>query len=345
MNIETETIVNDWTLFTLTNSTNMRVCLLDFGATLTDITVSNRNHQFENVVLSYEDYNDYATKGNYFGSVIGRVAGRIQNASFTIGNEAYSLEKNKGQHHIHGGSQGFHQAIWQARTFQTTDTVGVTFTHTSPDGEGGYPGTVAVSVSYTLTDNNELTIDYSATSDKTTALSLTNHCYFNLSGIGTTTIHNHHVTMNADEFVELGKELIPTGRKITVDGSPFDFRNGRNLADGIHSSSSQNAIASHGYDHYFIFKDNENGEIIVNDEKSGRKMTVHTNQPGVVMYTSNTLKDYFQLNGGASKPYLGVCFETQGSPASLHHEGFPTVLLQANETYEKQTMFAFDYEN
>lgn len=341
MKIETNTVANKWKLYTLTNHNGMKVSILNFGGIITEISVPDRNNTFKNVVLGYKEYIDYEKKSNYFGAIVGRVAGRIQDASFTIEGKTYTLETNKGAHHIHGGSSGFHQVIWNASSFQTDDTVGVTLTHKSLDGEGGYPGTVDVAVTYTLTAKNELILDYSATSDKTTALTLTNHSYFNLSGNSAKTIHDHHVTIDSDAFVELDKELIPTGKKVNVADTPFDFRSGRKLSDGIRSASTQNAVASHGYDHYFMFNQNKQEDIIVIEETSGRRMTVRTNQPGVVMYTSNTLAEGLELETGLSKPYLGVCFETQASPASLHHEGFPTVVLKANEAYEKQTVFSF----
>lgn len=344
MNIVTQNIVNNWKLYKLTNDNGMSVSILNFGGIITEINVPSRNNIIENIVLGYKDYADYEDNPNFFGAIIGRVAGRIEGASFTLDGNTHVLEKNNGANHLHGGSEGFHQVIWASTTFQTADTIGVKLTHTSHAGSSGYVGNLEITVIYTLTNHNELSIDYSATTDKTTALALTNHSYFNLSGNLAETIHNHHVTMNVDEFVELDNELIPTGNKIDVTNTPFDFRDSRQLADGIHSTSAQNLIASHGYDHYFIFNSKEQNNIIVKEETSGRKMTVTTNQPGVVMYTANTLNKELNLLEGQSKPYLGVCFETQGSPASLHHEGFPSIVLNADETYEKQTVFSFAVE-
>jgi len=344
MKIETQEIINNWTLYTLTNDHNMSVSLLDFGGIITNISVPNRNKKVENVVLGYKNYTDYEENPNFLGAIVGRVAGRIQDASFILDGKTHLLEANEGVHHIHGGSVGFHQVIWTAHPFQTDETVGVRLTHISLDGEGGYPGNIEVSVTYTLTNNNELFLDYSATTDKSTALSLTNHTYFNLSGDLAETIHNHHVTIDSDEFVELDQDLIPTGQKIHVANTLFDFRNGRKLTDGISSTSAQNLIANYGYDHYFIFNQKGPKNVRVKDEASGRIMSIKSNQPGVVMYTANTLNEDFELAEGQSKPYLGVCFETQASPASLHHEGFPTVVLNADETYEKQSVFSFSVE-
>lgn len=344
MKMEYQEILNKWKLYTLTNDNGMKVSFLNFGGIITDISVPNRNNQLENVVLSYKNYIDYEKNPNFFGAIVGRVAGRIQDASFTIEDQTYTLAANDGGHHLHGGDGGFHQVIWQSSHFQTADTVGVKLSHKSLDGQGEYPGTIEVAVTYTLTNNNELIIDYSGTSDKTTVLTMTNHSYFNLNGNLAGTIHNHHVTMKSDEFVELDTELIPTGNKINVSNTPFDFRNGKQLVEGINSLSEQNRVANHGYDHYFILNQNQKHNISVKEDISGRVMTIKTNQPGVVMYTSNTLEDGLELAEGKSKPYLGVCFETQASPASLHHKGFPSVILKAHELYEKQTIFSFGIE-
>lgn len=341
MKIETQEIVNEWKLFKLINNNGMSVSLLNFGGIITEINVPDRDKKMENVVLGYKDYADYNENIGFLGAITGRVAGRIDGASFTLDGATATLEKNDGAHHLHGGPEGFHQVVWTANPFQTAETIGVELTHTNPDGSGGYPGTIEAAVTYTLTNDNELIINYRATTDKTTALTLTNHSYFNLSGDAVETIHQHHITMNVDEFVELNQDLIPTGNKLDVSNTSFDFREGRKLADGILSPSAQNLIASHGYDHYFIFNQKAPKKIIVKEDTSGRVMTVTTNQPGVVMYTANTLDEGLSLKEGTTKPHLGVCFETQSSPASLHHEGFPSIVLKADETYEKQTVFSF----
>ncbi len=345
MNITAQNTVNDWKVFKLTNDHGMSVKILNFGGIITEINVPDRHNNIENVVLGYKDYTNYEQNPTYFGAIAGRVAGRIEGASFSIDGETVNLEANDGPNHLHGGSEGLHQVIWKASNFQTVDEVGVKLIHTQADGIDKYPGTLDVAVTYTLTNDNELIVDYSATTDKATAVALTNHSYFNLSGNLRNTIHNHQVTMNADAFVELDEALIPTGQKRDVTNTTFDFRNGKKLEEGILSTAPQNLIADHGYDHYFIFTPNEKGKIVVNDPDSGRVMIVSTTQEGTVMYTANTLSDALPLLEGNSKPYLGVCFETQGAPASLHHEGFPTVRLTADETYEKQTVFSFGTES
>lgn len=341
MIVHTKSHYCGWKVFTLENDSGMSVRFLDFGGIITEINVPDRYQQTKNVVLGFEDYADYKNNTCYLGALIGPVAGRIEGSSFTIDNHEYSLQPNSDVHHLHGGSNGFHQILWEGQTFHKKDAIGAVLTYTSKDGMDGYPGNVHVSVTYTLTNDNEFIIDYSALSDKSTVLSLTNHSYFNLSGDEGTTIENHYVQIDSDSFLEVDHDLIATGRKLSVLNTPFDFQNGRTLADGIESSFPQNVIVRGGYDHYFLFNRKEAHDIVVHDEISGRKLMIQSNQPGVVMYTSNSLEEGLNLSKGLSKRHMGVCFETQASPASLHHDGFPTVKLKANVHYEKRTVYAF----
>lgn len=340
MEISTEDVLNKWKKFTLINEHGMEVSVLNFGGIITDIITPDQDGAMQNVVLGYKDYTDYEENPNFFGSTVGRVAGRIQDASFTLDDETFTLEANEAPHHLHGGPNGIHHAIWDSETVETNESVGLVLSTQSKDGVGGYPGNVTFKVTYTLNNENELQIDYHAISDKTTALTLTNHTYFNLTGNYKGTVREHFVTMNSDRFVELDEELIPTGKIKDVKDTPFDFQTGQILLDGFESSHEQNKIVDNGYDHYFIFSKG-GGQINVIDDLSGRTLLVTTNQPGVVMYTANGLDDSLSLTEGKSKKHLGVCFETQASSASLHHEGFPSVVLKANDPYSKQTIFAF----
>ncbi|MDS9472496.1 aldose epimerase family protein [Sporosarcina pasteurii] len=342
MNITSEKLDNRWTLYTLKNDQKMSVSILNFGGIITEILVPNREGIVENVVLKYNNIADYEQNPSYFGSIIGRVAGRIANGVFSLNDKLINLPANDGKHHLHGGPSGFHNVIWNAETFESNHSVGLRLQHTSPHMSSGYPGNLDVSVIYTLTNDNELIIDYEGISDQDTILTMTNHSYFNLSGNAKQTIHHHGVTMDAREIAELDTELIPTGKKLDVSSTPFDFREGLELQHGIQSDYNQNTIASNGYDHYFIFENQE--PIFVREKTSGRKMTIQTNQPGVVMYTANTMTDEIAFAEGDAGPYKGVCFETQGSPASLEHPEFPSILLKAGEKYMKQTSFKFDVE-
>ncbi len=320
----------------------MQVNVLNFGGIITKMLVPDKAGNLENIVLGYADYKDYQTNPNYFGALIGPVAGRIANSQFTLDGQEYKLENNEGTHHLHGGSTGFHQVIWDVEPFEKVDAVGLVLSYNRDDGEGGYPGNVDVQVTYTLHQNNQFEISYTASTDKTTPLTLTNHSYFNLSGNLRHSLHEQHVSIDSDQFVELDEELIPTGELLPVDGSPFDFRSARPLGDGFNASTDQNRVAGKGIDHYFIFNENDKEtKVTAADPVSGRKMTVQTDQPGMVMYTSNNLAEGLELQEGMSRQYLGVCFETQASPASLHHEGFPGVVLKPGEVYQTRTLFEF----
>lgn len=343
MKITRNKTVNNWTEYTLSNDTDMSVSFLDYGGIITRIMTPNRDGQMDNVVLSYENYDDYKTNPNCFGSIIGRVAGRIEQAQFTLNNKTYHLKKNEGDHHIHGGDTAFHHRRWETTPIQEDNRVGVMLTHTSPDGEGGYPGCVSVSITYWLTKDNDFIIDYNANSDQDTVLTLTNHTYFNLTGLKYT-VRQHVVTIDSDQFLELDDELIPTGKLHDVSSTPFDMRRGTPLNKGFHSTHPQNKLAGNGYDHYFLLNETEQPTISVEDKHSGRTLSITTNQPGVVMYTANGLENGLTLQGGISRKHLGVCFETQGPPASLNHDGLPSIMLKANDTYNKQTVFSFSYK-
>lgn len=342
MRIVSEDILNKWKEFTLMNDHGMSVSILNYGGVITKIIVPDQDGKMENVVLSYKNYEDYEENPNYFGATVGRVAGRIQDASFKLDGETFSLNQNENEHHIHGGKFAFNHVIWASEVIETDETVSLVLSHHSKDGENGYPGNVDLKITFSLNNDNDFCIDYHAISDKKTALALTNHAYFNLSGNNTDTIKDHYVTINSDRFVELNAELIPTGHILNVEGTPFDFRAGRLLSDGMVSTHEQNKIANHGYDHYFIFNQGDEGLINVMNDLNGRTLTVKTNQPGVVMYTANSLKKGINLAEGESEQYSGVCFETQGSPASLHHEGFPSIIIEANQPYSKYTEFSFN---
>ncbi|GAB3059000.1 aldose epimerase family protein [Virgibacillus ainsalahensis] len=333
-----------WKLYTLTNDNGMEVSFLNYGGIITKIRVPDKEGNKENVVLGFKNYEDYLKNPGFFGAIIGRVAGRIKGSAFELNGNTYHLDANDGLHHLHGGSNGFHQVIWDAHPFETNNRIGVKLNHKSFDGESGYPGNVDVEVTYSINNDNQLILDYAADSDQTTALTLTNHSYFNLSGDLKSTVHNHHVTIDSSNFVELDEELIPTGRIVNASGTSFDFREGRKLKEGFKDDSQQNKVAGNGYDHYFLFENQKEEKVLVKEEDSGRTMTIKTNQPGMVMYTSNNLDEGMNLAEGVSEKHLGVCFETQSSPASLHDSSFPDVILEGGEHYEKQTVFSFGVE-
>lgn len=342
LKIETTDLSHGWKQYTLINDQGMQVRFLNYGGIITDIITPDREGNMENIVLAYKDLKDYQNNSNYFGALIGRVAGRIENATFEIDQVTYPLEKNDDDNHLHGGSSGFHQVIWQTREIRKPNHIGVELFHISEANSGGYPGTIHATIHYTLNNRNEFQISYEAKTTKKTALSLTNHSYFNLSGNAKRTVHEHEVSMNGTQIIELDDNLIPTGHTLETKDTTFDFETPRKLATGITDFSQQHVNVGHGYDHYFLFNRAETGCVTVKENTSGRMITIETNQPGMVMYTANALDENHVLTGGiSSKKHLGVCFETQASSARLHHEKLPNIILSPNETYQKQTTFTF----
>jgi aldose 1-epimerase len=344
MNITERALESNWKEITLTNDNGISVSLLNYGGIITRIMAPDRYGQFENVVLGYKNLIDYKRDPNFFGALIGRVAGRIQDSSFELDGEIYQLEANDRVNHLHGGSKGFHQTIWQVETFHECDHAAVILRHSSKDGEGGYPGQIDASVTYRLTNDNELILEYEAETDQATPFTMTNHSYFNLCGEAKHTVGHHEVTIDSDRFLELNEELIPTGTILQAADTTFDFRNGRQLQDGLTSDHTQNIIAGNGYDHYFLFNHTRDNCVVVKERDSGRIMSIETDQPGMVMYTGNNLKEGLELTRYPSRKYAGVCFETQSSPASLHHHHLPGVILQPSEKYRQKTVFRFTTE-
>ncbi|BCB02520.1 aldose epimerase family protein [Bacillus sp. KH172YL63] len=340
MKIETYDLENGWTEYTLSHE-DMSVSLLNYGGIITKWMVPDREGKVENIVLGYKDIQDYRNDPAFLGAVIGPVAGRIQGASFEIEGTPYHLEANDGVNHLHGGSNGFHKVLWQSEPFHGEDRAGIRLTHCRSDLEGGYPGTLNVSVTYTLTDANEFIIDYEAQTSHTTPLTMTNHTYFNLHGDRKDTIHQHTVSIDSHQILQLDADLIPTGTIIDTNGSPFDYREGRTLREGMTAGLEQTVIAGNGFDHYFLLDHECDQSIVVKDDTSGRVMTVKTDQPGFILYTGNNLPDDLPLSEGPSSPYGGVCFEAQGSPASLHHDGLPGIILRPEDTYKQRTVFRF----
>ncbi|MGV3465829.1 MAG: aldose epimerase family protein [Heyndrickxia sp.] len=327
--------------FTLTNDSGMSMTCLNYGCIITKILVPDKNGMLENVVLGFDSVEDYLQYSPYFGAVIGRVAGRIKGAAFELDGEVFRLATNEKGNHLHGGTKGFSHVIWEAKDFQDDEGIGIIFTYQSPDGDEGYPGQLNVKVTYLLTNNNQLNISYEAQSDQKTIVNLTNHSYFNLSGDVKADILNHQLTMNSKEILELNDLLLPTGRVLDVTGTAFDFREGRILKDGTLSTHPQNVLAGNGYDHPFVLNGKGERVITLADTESGRSLRVETDQPSVVIYTSNQLEGDFHLSGVQARKYLGVCLETQGYPDAIHHPHFPSIVLDKDEIYRSTTTYQF----
>ncbi|WP_077706333.1 aldose epimerase family protein [Virgibacillus dokdonensis] len=340
MEIKEKTVHTNWKLRTLINDNHMQISFLDYGGAITEIVVPDKQGQLDNVVLHYNHYQDYEANPFYLGALIGRVAGRIANASFLVKGKRHFVTKNEGHHHLHGGINGFSHVLWHVTTEQTEKDVRAILTHHSPDGDNGYPGNVKVTISYILTNENTFTIDYKATTDQATPIALTNHSYFNLRGSKGETVKQHYAKMKSDICLELNKDLIPTGRFIT-NAHAFNFQSYQQLCTGMNANHEQNSIAGNGYDHYFCFAKEKDKQACLLDKKTGRTLHVTTNQPGMILYTGNYLHESHKQIQTTFSRYQGVCLETQGSPVALIYKHLPSIMLEPNEIYHQTTAFSF----
>jgi aldose 1-epimerase len=329
------------TLYTLTNPSGMSVSIMDYGATVVKIIVPDRNGRLADVALGFDHFAPYLKQTAYFGATAGRYANRIAGGKFKIDKTVYQVPVNNGPNSLHGGLRGFDKRIWKVEAVES-DTPAIRFSRLSPDGEEGYPGNLFVSVTFTLTDDNKLHIDYQATTDKPTVINLTNHTYFNLAGAGEGTILDHVATLHADAFTPVDATLIPTGEIKDVSGTPWDFRTP--TAIGLHLKETGGKPV--GYDHNFVlnkgFFTSFDLAAEVEDPKSGRTLKVYTDQPGVQFYTGNFLDGTLIGKGGTSYPqYGGFCLETQHFPDSPNHDNFPSTLLEPGDTFKSTTVYAF----
>lgn len=323
--------------FTLLNDHGIEVSAINYGGIITKINVPDKNGVLENIVLGHDTLNDYIQDSSFLGAICGRVAGRIKDGSFELDGNTYNLAKNDNSNHLHGGINGFNKVVWDAETIED----GVRFSYVSPHGEEGYPGNVTVEVMYTLNNENELTIHYGAQSDQKTLLTLTNHSYFNLSGDLKRDVLDHTLTIKSNQFLELDHEFIPTGHYLNVENTPFDFRNENVIKSGTNSQHPQNVLVGNGYDHPFILDKNHENEVLLKDPESGRILTIETDEPAVVVYSGNSLQSEGNFRGVPSRPYLGICLETQAFPDAIHHSHFPSIALEKGQSYSSVTKYKF----
>lgn len=340
MDIYVKEVVNGWKEFTLTNNI-IEISILNFGGIITKICTPDQHGNTENIVWTFNNYYDYEKNPLYLGALIGRVSGRIPDGRFKINQQAYQLEQNEGTSHLHGGSDGFHQILWDMQIKKTESTAELQLTTKDIASSGGYPGCLNVSITYRLTKENEFSIHYRAVPDTATILSLTNHTYFNLSGNMKNSIYQHHVTIPSSTILELDNSLLPTGRLLDVTDTAFDFRSGALLRKGLKSLPDIKQLAlADGYDHYFVFE-NKRSYVDVYEQTSGRTLSIETNQPGMVMYTANQGSQGYALTDGPLPAHYGVCFETANTPLALYQDKLPSMIIQAGEPYDKTTTFQF----
>lgn len=336
-------------LYTLTNRHGMTARVMTLGATLTELIVPDRTGKMANIALGFDRIEPYLAGTPYFGATVGRVANRIAKGTFTLNGKTYHLATNDGPHHLHGGRIGFDKAAWKAEVVPATSGQAVTFTHRSPDGDEGYPGTLDVTVTYTLTDANQLRLDYTATTDKPTPLNLTNHAYFNLAGEGHGLILDHVMMIAADSYTPTDDRLIPTGRILPVRETPFDFTAPTPIGARIETVPVAPPV---GYDHNFVLRKPRgrgpaaSGVLTlaarVVEPKSGRAMEVRTTEPAIQLYTGNFLDGTIKNRIGVPyQKHSAFCLETQHYPDSVNHPNFPSTILEPGRIFTSTTVYAF----
>jgi aldose 1-epimerase len=330
------------TAYTLVNKNGVKVKVLNYGGIIAEWHVPDRDGKFADVALGCDSLEDYQKSSPYFGCITGRVANRISNAKFSLDGKEYQLAANNGKHTLHGGKVGFDKKVWRAEPTLTGDGPSLKLSYTSKDGEEGFPGNLACVVTYTLTNDNALRIDYRATTDKPTPVNLTNHAYFNLGGHNGGTVLDHVLQLVADKYTPGDDTLVPTGKIEPVAGTPFDFTQPTPIGQRIKQIKADPV----GYDLNFVHgtkrAETPRPVATVTDPKSGRVLEVLTTEPGVQLYTGNFLKGDFKGKGGATYPqYGGFCLETQFFPDAPNKPEFPSIVLKPGEEYRQTTVYKF----
>jgi aldose 1-epimerase len=329
--------------YILTNAAGMTAKIITYGAILTELYAPDRDGKLDDVVLGFDNLKDYLERNPHFGATVGRVANRIAKGKFTLDGQEYTLAINNGPHSLHGGRKGFDKQLWKAEPKTTSNGVAVELRYVSKDGEEGYPGTLAVTVVYTLTNDNALRIDYTAKTDKATPVNLTNHSYFNLAGAKSGDVLDHELLIAADKYTPTDATLIPTGEIKSVRGTPLDFTKPRRIGERLDQLKDS---PGGGYDHNFVLdnggKDEPGFAARVSEPKTGRILEMYTTEPGVQLYTGNFLDGKLIGRGGVVyKKHAGFCLEAQHFPDAVHHDHFPSIILKPGETYRQTTIYKF----
>ena len=332
-------------IFTMTNPAGIEVRAITYGGIITSLKTPDRDGNLDDIVLGFDSLAPYDAGSPYFGSIIGRYGNRIARGRFTLDGETFALATNNGANHLHGGDVGFDRVVWAGEPFEREDAVGVVFTHTSPDGDEGYPGTLEVRVTYTLTDAGELVFDYHATTDRATPVNLTQHSYFNLAGTGADDILGHELTIDASRYTPVDTTLIPTGELAPLDGTPLDFRAPTAIGARIDDDHPQLA-AGLGYDHNYVLDRTADAGLqraaLVHEPVTGRTLEIRTEEPGIQFYSGNFLDGTITGKGGRVYGHRsGFCLETQHFPDSPNQPGFPSTILRPGEEYGTRTVLIF----
>ncbi|MFI0236254.1 aldose epimerase family protein [Streptomyces sp. NPDC016845] len=335
------TRIHRWSL----SNGGTRLKVLSYGGIVQSLELPDRKGRYVNVSLGYDNIEGYVTGTTFFGATIGRYGNRIANGRFTLDGKAYQLSVNDGANSLHGGAKGFNTRVWDVEPFTSGSEVGLHLHYTSIDGEMGYPGTLKVTVTYTLTARGDWRIDYKATTDKATVVNLTNHTYYNLAGEGSGGVYDHELTLAASRYTPTDAGLIPTGELAKVAGTPFDFRRAKPIGDDIRAAHPQ-LVTAKGFDHNWVLDKGITARPVhfatLRDPGSGRTLKIATDQPGVQFYSGNFLDG--TLVGPSGRTYRqgdGLCLETQHFPDSPNQPAFPSTVLRPGETYRSTTVHSF----
>ena len=334
----------------LSNASGVRITMLDYGAALASVEFPDRNGRVTDVTHGYDDLAGWLRNRSYFGANVGRYANRIAAGKFSLNGRSYQLATNNNPGgipcHLHGGTAGFDKKLWSSRPTQKNGATGVEFSYLSPDGEEGYPGNLSVKINYWLTEKNELTIEYRATTDQTTIVNLTNHVYWNLTGDSSSQITGHKVQLEADALLPVNAGLIPTGSRLPVKGTPFDFTQSHEIGNHIGADDALLKVGN-GYDHCWILREQAGLRLAacVHEPKSGRKLELFTDQPGLQLYTGNFLDGTAKGKAGATYPFrTAFCLEPQKFPDAPNQPQFPSATLTPGETYSHTLRYRFSAE-
>lgn len=330
------------TKFILENSIKSQIHVLNYGGIITNILVPDKCGNIENITLGFDTLEGYTKSTTFFGALIGRIAGRISDARFSIDGINFKLYKNNNGNNLHGGPIGFDKVIWKVRELRGQDFVGLELSYLSPDGDQGFPGNLNVKATYIFNNSNELTISYFAECDRKTIVNLTNHSYFNLSGNYKEDVLYHDLTLSCDYFCPVNEDIIPTGEIKSVEGTAFDFREHKKVGKDFKNPEEQLKIAGGGYDHAFILNKDNKIAVTLKHEVSGRMLTIETTQPAAVIYSGNSLDDTMILHDGIRcMKHSGICFETQDYPNSINEKNFKKSILEPGQKYIQSTKYKF----